>query len=191
MKFDLKLEHVAMLERLRFALIAAGWPGIVGLALLLAGAGGLLLAVPQQWEAATVAKSEAERIQHDYARLNDVATTGQGGPGQALADFRELLTTEEQADEAMEIIQRDAQKHGLVLAGTEYKWQRRLNVKLAEVHIAIPVKAGYSPLRAFVKDVLADIPGLALEQFDLQRENIGSSEVDARLRFSLFLKVGA
>jgi hypothetical protein len=190
MKFDLKLDQGAMFEKLRFALMAGGWPAVVGMVLIAVGIGGFLLVVPQQWDAATGAKNEAERSQRECERLNAGAEKGPGGVGQALVEFRELLTAEEQADEAMEIIQRDAKKHGLALSGTEYKWQRQPKVKLAEVRIAIPVKASYSPLRAFVKDVLTDVPGLALDQFELQRENIGSSDVDARLRFSLFLKVG-
>lgn len=187
---NFQIDSSAMLDRLRFALIAAGWQGVAGLVLILVGVGVLLL-VPQQWEAATIAKGVAERSKQEFARGADGGQKGEADTGQALASFRELLTSEDQADEAMEIIQRDAQKHGLVLAGTEYKWQRQANAKLAEVHIAMPVKAGYAPLRAFVKDVLADVPGIALEQFDLQRENVGSSDVEARLRFSLFLKVGA
>lgn len=190
MKFDLKLDQGAMIEKSRFALMAGGWPAVVGLVLMVIGICGFLMVVPQQWDAAAAAKNEAERTRREYERLNTGEAKGPGGAGQALVEFRELLTAEERADEAMELIQQDAKKHGLALSGTEYKWQRQPNVKLAEVRIAIPVKAAYSPLRAFVKDVLTDVPGLALDQFELQRENIGSSDVDARLRFSLFLKVG-
>jgi hypothetical protein len=183
-----RLRSAQIVDRLRFALSAAGWPGIAGLLLLCVGAGGLFVVVPQQRAAAVAAKAVAERNQKEYSRIADGGRKDGLNAGEALARFRELLTAEKQADEAMEIIQRDAQKNGLVLAGTEYKWQRQPGAKLAEVRIAIPVKAAYVPLRTFVKDVLTDVPGLALEQFDLQRENIGTTNVDARLRFSLFLK---
>jgi hypothetical protein len=198
MKFNLafapivdRLRSVFNTDRLRFALIAAGWPGIVGLLLFLGGAVGHFLVVPQQQATAASAKGEAERNHQDYSRLADGGRKDGLDAGDGLTHFRELLTAEKKADEAMEIIQRDAQKNGLALAGTEYKWQRQPNAKLAEVHIAMPVKAGYAPLRAFVKDVLVDVPGLALEQFELQRDNIGNTNVDARLRFSLFLKAGS
>jgi len=180
-----------IVARARFGLAATGWPGIAGLLLLLAAAVGQLVLVPQQRSAAAAAQAEAGRRHDAYARL---AGGGQAGgkvtAGEALAQFRERLKPEKQADELMETIQRDAQKAGLAPAGTEYKWQRQPELKLAEVRIAMPLKAGYAPLRAFLKDVLADVPGLALEQCDLQRDNIGSTSVDARLRFVLFLKVG-
>jgi hypothetical protein len=178
-------------ERLRFALIAAGWPGAVGLLLLGAGCLGQFVLVPQQQAAVASARSEAEASHQDYLRLAEGGSKAQLNSGETLVRFHDMLTPEKQADAAMETIQRDAQKNGLAPAGTEYKWQRQPNAKLAEVRIVMPLKAGYAPLRAFVKDVLTDVPGLALEQFDLQRDNIGSTTVDARLRFSLFLKAGS
>jgi hypothetical protein len=187
---NLNLQLQPMVDRLRFTLLAAGWPGIAGLLLLLVGAG-LLLVMPQQWAAVEAAKDTAERRHQEYLRATEGGGSGGTGAGESLTRFRELLPAETQADEAMEIIQRDAQKHGLVLTGTDYKWLRQPNEKLAQVRIAMPVKADYPQLRAFVKDVLVDVPGLALEQFDLQRDNIGSASIDARLRFALFLKAGA
>jgi hypothetical protein len=188
MKLAPALASVA--DRLHFALVAAGWPGVVGILLLAAGSVGQFLVVPQQQAAAAGAKDEAERSHQEYVNLADGGRKGGLDASATLVRFRELLKPEKQADEVLEIIQRDAQKNGLAPAGTEYKWQRQADARLAEVRIVMPMKAGYAPLRAFVREVLADVPGLALEQFDLQRDGIGSSNVDARLRFSLFLKAG-
>jgi hypothetical protein len=163
-----KLDLAPMLDRLKFALATAGWPSLAGLFLLLVGTGAELLVVPQQRALAA----------------------GKLGSAQALAQFRARLNSEQDADAVFEILQREAQKNGLAPNGTEYKWQRQSGAGLAEVSIVMPMKAAYAPLRAFVKDVLADVPGLALDQFDLQREAIGAGVVDARLRFSLYLKVG-
>ena len=189
MKPDTALAVLA--ERLRFAATAAGWPGIAGLLLLALVGLGQMVAVPREQAAAAAAQAAAERNHDAYVQAAGGGRTAKIDDGEALARFRELLKPEKQADELMETIQRDAQKHGLAPAGTEYKWQRRPELRLAEVRIVMPLKGGYASLRAFLKDVLADVPGLALEQCDLQRDNIGSATVDGRLRFSLFLKVGA
>lgn len=180
----------SLTARLRFAMVGAGWPGIVGFVLLAAAAFGQFVLVAQEQAAAAAAKAQAERDQAAYASAAGGGQHGKVDAGEALARFRDLLKSEKQADELMETIQRDAQKNGLAPAGIEYKWQRQPELKLAEVRIVMPLKGGYAPLRAFLKEVLADVPGLALEQCDLQRDNIGSANVDARVRFSLFLKVG-
>lgn len=185
-----KLDLAPLLDRLKFALATAGWPSLAGLVLLLAAAGAELLAVPQQQALAAASQAAAERSHQDYLRLAAGEGRGKLGSAQALARFRARLTSDKEADAVFEILQRDAQKNGLAPVGTEYKWQRQSGAGLAEVSIVMPMKAAYAPLRAFVRDVLADVPGLALEQFDLQREAIGAGVVDARLRFSLYLKVG-
>lgn len=180
-----------MADRLRFTLAAAGWPGIAGTLLLVAGVIGEVLVVPHELAKAASSQAAAERSHQKYLKV--AAGGGQGGSStaQTLTSFRELLASDKQADEVLETIQRDAQKYGLAPVGTEYKWQRVPDAKLVEVRIIMPLKATYAPLRTFVKDVLVDVPGLALEQIELQRDNIGSTDVDARLRFLLYLKVGA
>jgi hypothetical protein len=148
----------SIVGRLHFALVAAGWPGVVGMLLLVAGCVGQFLLVPQQQAAAAVAKDKAERSHQEYVNLADGGHKGGLDASATLVRFRELLKPEKQADEALETIQRDAQKNGLAPAGTEYKWQRQADARLAEVRIVMPLKAGYAPLRAFVKEVLADVP---------------------------------
>lgn len=186
----LKLDLAPALDRLKFALATAGRPSLVGLFLLLAGVGAEFLVVPQQQARAAASQAAAERSQQDYQRLATGGGRRKLGSAEALAHFRARLSSDQEADAVFETIQRDAQKNGLAPVGTEYKWQRQSGAGLAEVSIAMPLKAAYAPLRAFVRDVLTDVPGLALEQFDLQREAIGAGVVDARLRFSLYLKAG-
>jgi Tfp pilus assembly protein PilO len=182
----------AIASRLRFQLVVAGWPGAVGLALLVAACVVQFVLLPQQWQATESARADAAELQRQAA----LAPAGGGarsdaGSAESLARFRDSLTREANADEALETIQRAAGSHGLVLAGTEYKWQRQPAAKLAEIQISLPVKGGYGPLRGFLQDVMADVPGLALDQFDLQRESVAGAVAEARLRFTLYLRTGA
>lgn len=181
------MKPAALAARLRFWLVDAGWPGVVGLALMVAGGVMQFVLVPQQWQAAEDARLVAERQRRAYLR----AASGRGDDiGDRLARFRAMLAPEAGADELLEIIQRDARAHGLRASGTEYKWLRQPEARLVQVQISVPLKGGYTAVRGFLKDVLADVPGLALEQCDLTRENISAAAADARLRFTLFLRVG-
>lgn len=181
----------AIASRLRFELVVAGGPGAVGLALLLAGGIVRFLLVPQELQATEAARVVAEHQRKAYLAATASGAHGALGAAESLARFREGLTPEAKADEALDAIQRAVKARGLLPAGTEYKWQRRPAARLAEIQITLPVKGGYAPLRSFVGDVLADVPGLALDQCDLQRENVGVAAAEARLRFTLFLRAGA
>lgn len=182
------IDLAPIVDRFKFAFASAGWPGLAGVVLMTAGIAILITAVPHQRELAASNQAIAERAHQDYLRMATAEGQGKLTGAEALIRFRERLSPDIDADSAFEIIQRDAQKNGLAPIGTEYKWQRTPGTGLAEVSIAVPMKAGYPPVRAFVKDVLADVPGLALDQFEVQRESIAVSVVDARLRFTLYLK---
>lgn len=187
MKFAWKT--AALASWLRFGLAVIGWPGALGLALLIVGATLQFLMLPRQELATDAARRDAERQRQAWLQ----AATGHRAPDLAdsLAQFRERLTTEGKADEALDVIQRDARKNGLQLAGIDYKWQRQPAARLAEVQITMPVKGGYASLRGFLDDVLTDVPGLALEQCDLQRDSIAAASAEARLRFTLYLRADA
>ena len=181
-------------SRLRFLVVVAGWPGAAGLALALAAGTVQFVLVPQERAAAAAAREAAEQRHRAYLQAAEGGSGEKGAPpdaGLALARFHEMLTAEADADGALETIQRDARSHGLAPAASAYKWQRQPAADLAQVQITLPVKGGYGPLRGFLKDVMADVPGLALDQFDLQRDNVAAATADARLRFTLFLRRGS
>ena len=52
--------------------------------------------------------------------------------------------------------------------------------------LTLPVKGSYQSIRKYVAAVRVEFPDIAVDDLSLRRENIGSSEVDAQLRFVLF-----
>lgn len=50
----------------------------------------------------------------------------------------------------------------------------------------LPVKGSYQTVRKYVAAVRSEFPDLAVDDIALRRENIGSGEVEAQLRFILF-----
>lgn len=176
------------IARLRFWLVVGGVPGVVGAALLAASVVGQFLVLPRIEESAVKARAAAAREHTAYLKLAEAAR-GRAPDAESLARFRTMLASESAAVEAFEIIQRDAKKHGLAPDGTEYKWQRQADAGLAEVRIVMSLKGSYGALRTFVRDVQVDVPGLALEQFDLQRDSVGTAGTEAHLRFALFLGI--
>lgn len=184
-----RTRSAAFLSRLRFYLVRAGWPSIAGVFLLLVGSIIEFLVIPHEQAAVTVARTAAGDQRTAYLQAQDAGHQGTSEAVETLEEFRETLLPEANVDEALEFIQRAALSRGLLPGGTEYKWQHLPAAKLAVVRITLPLKGSYGSLRGFVQDVFSEHAGLALEQFDMQRDSIASSQVEARLRFVLFLRV--
>jgi len=51
------------------------------------------------------------------------------------------------------------------------------------------VKGSYLQIRQFVAQALNDVPVAALEDINFKREAIGATEVETRIKFTLFLGV--
>lgn len=86
-------------------------------------------------------------------------------------------------------IERAAQDNGLVLLKGEYRLTRDPQFRLTRYQVTLPLRGSYADVRGFVNDVLEDVPAAALEDLTLKREEIGEPDVEARVRFTLFLGV--
>jgi hypothetical protein len=64
------------------------------------------------------------------------------------------------------------------------------NARLLEVRIVAPASGSYKNVRTFLSHALEKLPSLALDDMSLKREAIGSSDLQAQLRFTLFVRDG-
>ncbi|MBS1191792.1 MAG: hypothetical protein H6R10_3584 [Rhodocyclaceae bacterium] len=162
-----------------------GKPGLAGALLLVAtllyGAAGVL-----------PAREERARLEERLARAEAALAHRQDGPGRPgpPADgeaFYDALPTEAEVTIWVERIYDTAAAEQLNLARGEYVLAPVADTRLVRYQIFLPVKGDYLRIRRFVATALATIPGLGLENLSLQRQNIGDTEVDALIRFSLYL----
>lgn len=166
-------------------LIRLRWPGIVGLGLLLltAGLGALSIHTTQQ---------RVQALSDDVARLS--ARLGQRGAASASASGRSQLSNfyaffplTENVPELLGRVHRAAMQNQLLLRKGEYKLSREVDFHLARYEVTLPVTGDYGRVRGFVNDVLQAVPSAALDELTLKREAVDQSELEARVRFSLFL----
>jgi hypothetical protein len=80
-----------------------------------------------------------------------------------------------------------ASKTGLVLNKGDYReaWDR--NAKLYTYQVTLPVKGSYRAIWDFALQALAAIPFASLDDISFRRDAIGDANVEARLRFTLYL----
>lgn len=179
------------MNRLRWELVRAasglGLPGAAALALLVvACAVWLALVLP--------AREDAERLRDERARierrLKDAAgaqAIGPQGVREQLAEFRGRFGDEKNLSASLAALHAVARRHGLQLDQAEFKLSGDARDPLSRYAIVLPVKADYRALRRFTQDALRELPGLALEEVNLRRGDARAAQVEAQLRFVLFI----
>lgn len=81
-----------------------------------------------------------------------------------------------------------AEHDGLRLAQGEYRLVEADALGMLQYRIVLPVSGSYPRIRHFLGSALAEIPGLALTQFNLHRERIGQGQIAADIELTLHLR---
>jgi hypothetical protein len=76
---------------------------------------------------------------------------------------------------------------GIELSSADYQLSSPPDQKLARYRMNVNLRATYPLLRRFVGSVLRELPTLALDQIDVQRKEIGDTDLDVRLTLSFYL----
>ena len=162
-----------------------GWPGVLGVALVLLSAVVTLSVV----QAKTTRLAELKRDSASLkTRIEQAAKSGipQTGRQEELAKFYDFFA-DNRLTEWLNKLYAAAAAQELVLEQGEYRITPDKSGKLARYQITLPVKGTYVQIRQFVAQALADVPVAALEDINFKRETIGATQLEARIKFTLFL----
>jgi Tfp pilus assembly protein PilO len=168
----------------RWVLHRHGWAALAGvLALVLAV--GLDMATRE-----LLAQTQAQELAHQ-TRLQRERERPDPAAEQAarLAELQRDLPDAAAALQVLPLIHRAAQAHGVVLASGEYRLLPEGKAgTLARYQITLPASGSYPALRAWTAEVLNAQPSLAMEELSLSRPTSGETTLQARVRWSLYLK---
>ena len=169
----------SLMLRVRLAAMRLGVAGCVALALLLAGALALAWSLKARQQAyaplppappklvqAAPPPTANENLAHFYATLG------------------EKRHSEQQVKQLFDI----AAKTGLALDQGDYKLSLDKASGVAAYQVTLPVKGAYSNVWQFSMQALSAMPFAALDDIAFRRETITEPVVEARVRFTLYLK---
>ncbi len=80
---------------------------------------------------------------------------------------------------------------GIVLERGAYDFSITPSKRLIRARMSFPVHGRYPDIRRFVDSTLAAIPDAAVDGLRLQRKDIGAAEIDAEIRFAIYLRSGS
>lgn len=177
--------------RVEIALWRHGWAGllaaVVALAALALHVGAL---VPTQ-AALQSAQADLAREQKLALALPAVTAAAPLSEQQQLAALQALLRQSPETGELVRKMAALAQAEQIVLAQSDYQQQYNSTTQLLQVQITQPVKAGYPQLRRYIEAVLRALPNASLDQITARRDNVGQAQVEARLKWSIWLPAAA
>lgn len=183
-----KINHVnlaALLLRARIAVLRAGIPACIALALCVAGLVAWAVLLPRS---AAQARVMAQPLP---APSTLVAPPPPPSANQNLAAFYDVLGERRYAEQQVRLLFDLAAKSNLVLSQGEYKAGYDKASRVSTYQIILPVKGPYQAIWQFAMQGLREMPFASLDEVGFRRDSIAEPVVEARLRFTLYLKDAA
>lgn len=168
-------------------LLALRWPGAIGALLVTGGlayVGAVLLPARDQLAASEPKVARAER---KAAAVRSGLEAAPQSPAQRRERFFAALPASTEVTQSVERIYAAANAEKLSLMHGEYSGAELPTAGLVRYKITLPLKGSYGQIRRFIAESLKTVPGLALDDVTLQRQNIGETQIEARVQLSLFL----
>lgn len=164
-----------------------GWPGVLGTGLLVFGATMYFSALRPAASYLDGLRTDVQARQREALRADATNRDGQTPTGQ-LARFHKALPGPTSLPDWLEKIFAVAGSQGIALDEGDYKVIPDAAGKMVRVQITFPVKSNYPQIRKFIAQLKAEIPVVALEHIQFQRQKVADPNVEAEIRLVLFME---
>jgi Tfp pilus assembly protein PilO len=165
-----------------------GWPGILGIGVLVMCATFYLSTLQPAAERLRETQQSAASLRDQMKQAGEVAKGPERPVAEQLAEFYKLFPNEKDLPDWLAKVFAAAQAQGLVLEQGEYKTQRDKIGHLMHYEITLPVKGEYPQIRKFLAALTRDVPIVGLQQIEFERQKVGTPTVDSKIRLVLYLE---
>jgi hypothetical protein len=178
-------QAASLFLRLRLAILAAGPLAMAGAGACLLGGAALAWLLPQGRLHAQLHADALRAASQPVAVAAAPAT-----PDQNLAAFQRTLGERRYVEQQVRTLFGLAAKAGLSLQQGDYRSGYDQGARVHTYQVTLPVRGSYKSVWRFAMMALAAIPFASLDEVSLRREAVGEATIDARLRFTLYLREG-
>lgn len=165
-----------------------GWPGLAGAGLLVICQIFYFSAIRPTQADLDAARQSANSIQERLNRVAHDHASGNLTPPEQLAEFYRAFPSDKQLLPLLEKIFKVAEDQGIKLDQGEYQMSGDKVGKLRRFQVILPIKSGYPQIRKFVDSLHAEIPTIAMEHLQFERQKVGDPVVDAKIKLALYLE---
>jgi len=133
-------------------------------------------------------KSQLAELQSNVNRAGQTRAEVRGTAPAAVDSFVNHLPAQAELPVLTEKIVAAASTAGIALERGTYDVTTTRTGRLVRVRMTFPVHARYPDIRRFVDTTLATLPGAAVDGLRLERKDVAAAEIDADIRFALYLR---
>ena len=169
---------------LRYQLQRHGW--LTGAGLLL-----LLVSLSLQWLLVEPMHASNEDLRSELSaqrRKRVQKPNLQEDSAKRQAAFYSTLPDSSDTLHAVAVLNRAAKAGAFTLSHGEYRVTRQGSGPLLRYQITVPLHTDYPHVRAWLVQVLNQLPNAALDEVSLKREDAAAPILDAKLRLTLFMR---
>lgn len=168
------------------ATVRLGWQGRLGLGLLVLAAAAYFLAVAPAAERL----DELEHSAHAQAsRAGSPALGGARPADEQLVEFYRFFPGDKEFVDWLGKVALIANEDGLAIDQAEYTVVEDVGGRLARYQVTLPIRGDYRQIRRFLSTLGSEVPIVALEQVQFDRQKVGDTVVNARIRLAIFMAV--
>jgi hypothetical protein len=164
-----------------------GWPGALGAALFVAAIGFLLFVLEplERRRAALLEEAHQTLRKGPRADVRLIPVSAQQG---RLAAFYAFFERSDPLTDQLARLHSVARQSGVEPRVADYRLADPGRLRLAEYTVTMPVSGSYAEVRAFLENALDQVPVLVLDHVSMRRKRIADPQVEAEVRFTLFLR---
>ncbi len=129
--------------------------------------------------------SEKHRL--EMSRLNPGGEVT--SPGAQLHAFYEFFPAQQTAPNLFKTIYSAAHEESINLAQAEYKFIPAKSGRIGSYQVNLPVRGSYIQIRKFIVKVMNSVPTAALQEVSFRREAVSRADLEAKIRFSIYMSV--
>lgn len=176
----------SLLSRLRFAVANLAVLPLIAFTLVIISAAAQFFLLPVHEAAIEEAERSLVSLERKVRRAKIERQNVDVSPEDTRQRLLERFPSEDQLNAELGRLIELATQQGVKLPNGDYRLMPGKDGLFDRYVLNLPVKGSYLTIRNYIAAVRREFPDLAVDDLTLRRENIGSTEVEAQLRFVLF-----
>jgi Tfp pilus assembly protein PilO len=164
------------------------WPGVLAIGVLTICSALYFSVIRPTHERMDMAHHRVISLQEQIALASKALAGKAHTPAEQLAEFYQKFPPERGSSLLLEKLMALAESRGIRLNEGEYKATSDKAGRIVRFQMTLPVKGEYPQIRKFLSALPSELPVVALQSVQFERQKVADPAVEAKLKLVLYLE---